>query len=205
MSVEERVKALTEELHNLGPMLPGTISRQYNVCGKPGCRCKDPIDPQRHGPYYQLSFTIAGRSSTVLVKPEDVDAIGQMTERWKRYKELGRKLGEACIELARGRGVAAAADIAEEISQRVRARDVHNNVEARAQRMLQENRDHWKAHAMERTAKITAMKTTIRDLQRSRDSWKEKASQAKSQLATMAHALRKSQAPQTTDSKKNRH
>jgi hypothetical protein len=33
----------------LGDMRPGSLSTQYNVCGKLGCRCKaDP--PQKHGP-----------------------------------------------------------------------------------------------------------------------------------------------------------
>jgi len=50
--LREQIKA---ELAALGEMRPGSLSRQYNVCGKPNCRCKDPQNPQRHGPCYQLS------------------------------------------------------------------------------------------------------------------------------------------------------
>jgi len=50
--LEQRIDQIKTQLQRLGPMRPGSLSRQYNVCGKAGCRCKDPQNPQRHGPYY---------------------------------------------------------------------------------------------------------------------------------------------------------
>jgi hypothetical protein len=41
------VREVKQALDALGPVLPGSISKQWNVCGKPGCRCKDPDRPQR--------------------------------------------------------------------------------------------------------------------------------------------------------------
>ena len=41
LSVAEVKRALTA----LGPVLPGSISKQWNVCGKPGCKCKDAKHP----------------------------------------------------------------------------------------------------------------------------------------------------------------
>ena len=66
------VMTVKAEIEALGPVLPGSISKQWNVCGKPGCRCKDPKHPQRHGPYYQLSYTLAGHSSTMFLKPGEL-------------------------------------------------------------------------------------------------------------------------------------
>jgi len=60
--IAHKIAQLKQELAELGPMHPGSLSEQYNVCGKPGCRCKDPKNPQKHGPYYQLSFTWRGKS-----------------------------------------------------------------------------------------------------------------------------------------------
>ena len=55
MTREERtIERITNKVSRLGPMLPGSISEQWNVCGKPDCRCKDPKKPRKHGPYYQL-------------------------------------------------------------------------------------------------------------------------------------------------------
>ena len=47
---ESNVNRIKDRLHCLGPFLPGCISRQFNVCGNPGCRCKNPRNPKRHGP-----------------------------------------------------------------------------------------------------------------------------------------------------------
>jgi hypothetical protein len=55
----ERVKV---KLAALGDLRPGSLSTQYNVCGTPGCRCKA-TPPEKHGPYYQVSFTRKGKSS----------------------------------------------------------------------------------------------------------------------------------------------
>ena len=55
---EKTIERLKMEICNLGSMLPGSISEQYNVCGKAGCKCKRVKNPVRHGPYFQLSFTL---------------------------------------------------------------------------------------------------------------------------------------------------
>src|SRR2546429_9307669 len=62
----EKVKA---ELLKLGPMRPGSLSQQYSACQKPGCKCVDPVHPQKHGPFYQLSYTHGGKSTTQFVRP----------------------------------------------------------------------------------------------------------------------------------------
>jgi hypothetical protein len=85
----------------LGPMLPGSLSKQWNVCGTPGCKCKDSRNPVRHGPYYQLSFSVKGKSSTLFVRPEEVPAVQIRVQRYRRFKELVMALTQAYVELAR--------------------------------------------------------------------------------------------------------
>jgi len=94
-------------LDALGPVLPGSISKQWNVCGKPGCRCKDPKRPKRHGPYYQLSFTVGGRSSTLFLKPKEVALARDFVRRHRRFKALNAELVAAYVALARRVGIAA--------------------------------------------------------------------------------------------------
>ena len=101
------VREVKQALDALGPVLPGSISKQWNVCGKPGCRCKDPDRPRRHGPYYQLSFTVAGRSSTMFLKPEELAAARQCLHRYRRFKELTAQLVMAYVAQARRHGLAA--------------------------------------------------------------------------------------------------
>ena len=52
-NAEQRIQQIKAALAVLGEMRPGSLSKQYNVCGKPSCRCKDPKKNQRHGPYYR--------------------------------------------------------------------------------------------------------------------------------------------------------
>ena len=62
---ERTYRALAEELAaeaaTVGFISPGSVVSRYTSCGKPGCRCQaDP--PQRHGPYYQWSRAVAGKT-----------------------------------------------------------------------------------------------------------------------------------------------
>lgn len=101
-SVVSRIKTRMLEL---GPMLPGSLSKQWNVCGSPGCRCKDPKHPRRHGPYYQLSYTLRGKSSTVFVRAEDVAEARQRIRRYGEFKQLCGALVAAYIEEMRQKGI----------------------------------------------------------------------------------------------------
>jgi hypothetical protein len=99
--VQRRLAQLQRQLLALGPLHPGSISEQYNVCGQPGCRCKDPHQPQKHGPYYQLSFTWRGKSSTRFLRPEQVEAMRQKVANYKRLRELMNEWVSLGVELER--------------------------------------------------------------------------------------------------------
>ena len=99
--IHRRIAQLQRQLLALGPLHPGSISEQYNVCGQPGCRCKDPHKPQKHGPYYQLSFTWRGKSSTRFLRPEQVEPMRQKVANYKRLRELMNDWVSLAVELER--------------------------------------------------------------------------------------------------------
>ncbi len=101
MKEEQQVQKIKKQLLALGPMLPGSLSEQWNVCGTPGCKCKDAQKPVRHGPYYQLSFSVKGKSSTLFVRPEEVPEARRRIRRYQRFKELVMALTQAYVDLAR--------------------------------------------------------------------------------------------------------
>ncbi len=101
---ERRIEQLKGKLAQLGPMLPGSISEQWNVCGTPGCRCKDPDKPVKHGPYCQVSFTVGGTSSTMFVKKADLPEARRRLKRYQQFKALSTKLVHAHIALTRKTG-----------------------------------------------------------------------------------------------------
>jgi hypothetical protein len=86
-AIQRRLEQIKAELAQLGPLRPGHLSQQYNVCGTPGCRCQaDP--PRRHGPYYQLSYTWQRRSHSEFVRLEHLAAIRQQLTNYERLRTL---------------------------------------------------------------------------------------------------------------------
>ena len=94
-SLERQIEKIKRELAQVGELRPGTLSEQYNVCGTPGCRCKA-SPPEKHGPYYQLSYTRKGKSRTRFVRRENLP---EVKKRMRNYARL-RSLVDRWIDLA---------------------------------------------------------------------------------------------------------
>lgn len=86
--IEKQIAQIKGKMRRLGPLHPGSLSRQYNVCGKPGCRCKDPENPRRHGPYYKVSYVYRGRFSSRFVPRNQVNAVRAELANYKRLRKL---------------------------------------------------------------------------------------------------------------------
>jgi hypothetical protein len=99
--LQEQILGIKEDLVALGDLRPGALSEQYNVCGNPSCRCKDKRNPQKHGPYWQLSYTHKGKSTTEFVKHDDLDAVKTQIANYRRFKELTEKWIDLSIQLAK--------------------------------------------------------------------------------------------------------
>jgi hypothetical protein len=97
---QQRIKEIQAELASLGPIHPGSLSQQYNVCGNPQCRCKDPKQPRKHGPYYQLSYAWRGKSTTRFVRPSQVAEVRATLVAYKRLRELTDEWVDVAIALA---------------------------------------------------------------------------------------------------------
>jgi hypothetical protein len=55
----------------------GTVQRRFMPCGKSGCRCQaDP--PKLHGPYYQWTRKVKGKTVTVRLTEEQA----RLMEEW---------------------------------------------------------------------------------------------------------------------------
>jgi hypothetical protein len=62
-SYQRRYRELAAQLAEIGFIASGSIVVRYTRCASAGCRCRaDP--PQRHGPYYQWSAKIDGKTVT---------------------------------------------------------------------------------------------------------------------------------------------
>jgi hypothetical protein len=99
-ALQQRIEEIKAEIAALGSLRPGTLSRQYNVCGTPGCRCKDDPD-QRHGPYHQLSYTWHGRSRSEFVREPEIARVQEQVRNYARLRSLIDEWVNTAIELAR--------------------------------------------------------------------------------------------------------
>jgi hypothetical protein len=98
--IEKQIARIQRDLIALGPMRPGTLSRQYAACQKPGCACVDPVNPKKHGPFYQLSYSHAGKSTTRFVRPGYVPQIKRELAAYKRFRALTQKWVTLALELS---------------------------------------------------------------------------------------------------------
>jgi len=97
--LQRRIEAIQAELAALGPIHPGSLSRQYNVCGNPTCRCKDSRRPRKHGPHCQLSYTWRGKSTTRFVREARVQVLRAKLAAYRRMRYLTDAWVDAAIAL----------------------------------------------------------------------------------------------------------
>jgi hypothetical protein len=83
----------------LGDLRPGSLSRQYNVCENLTCRCKG-SPPEKHGPYYQVSYTRQGRSGTTFVRRPQLATVRRQLRNYTRLRQLVDRWIEAGTELS---------------------------------------------------------------------------------------------------------
>ena len=97
--LQRQVERIKKELLGLEDLRPGSLSEQINVCGTPGCRCKK-SPPQKHGPYYQISYTRKGRSGSRFVRRHQVATVKRQLRNYARMRKLVDRWIEAATELA---------------------------------------------------------------------------------------------------------
>lgn len=98
---EKKIQQIKEKLVALGDMHPGSLSKQWNMCGNPTCACKDPNDPKKHGPYYNLSFNYKGRSTSRFIQEQFVPQIEDQLKNYKIFKSLVDDWKATATELAK--------------------------------------------------------------------------------------------------------
>lgn len=88
---QARFQALKAEIQKLGFVRPGSLVRRFMPCGNPTCRCMaDP--PQLHGPYYQWSIKVGGKTRSLRLSEEQARMCTDWIKNHKRLKALIRQM-----------------------------------------------------------------------------------------------------------------
>lgn len=72
--LQQDYQALQRALSQLGYFRRGTLLKRLMPCGKPGCACQA-SPPRLHGPYYQWTRKVDGKTVTVRLTPEQADLL----------------------------------------------------------------------------------------------------------------------------------
>jgi hypothetical protein len=99
--LQAEIREIQKILLELGPIHPGSISMQYQVCGKPGCRCQHPTKPKRHGPYGKLFYVHRGSKVCRFVRADCLESLRARVARYKTFRKLIDRWIELSIEMAK--------------------------------------------------------------------------------------------------------
>lgn len=91
--LQQRYEVLKKSLAGVGYVRRGSVVRRFMPCGKSGCVCQE-SPPQLHGPYYQWTRKIRGKTVTVRLTPEQADHL-------RRWIESGRELNRIVAQMER--------------------------------------------------------------------------------------------------------
>jgi uncharacterized protein DUF6788 len=107
---EDKLKALAAQLAAIGFVSQGSVVARSTTCGKPGCRCQeDP--PQPHGPYWQYSRALGGKTVTRWISEEQAILYKEWIANRRRLaqivaemEEVSRAAAEVLIPSVAGEG-----------------------------------------------------------------------------------------------------
>ena len=95
---EERYEALKRQIADVPPIRRGSVVRRFMPCGKPGCRCQAK-PPRLHGPYYQWTRKVEGKTVTVRVDGAQAKLLQEWIANGRRLDKLIRQMEVVSLRL----------------------------------------------------------------------------------------------------------
>lgn len=96
-NAKSRFEELKSQILELGFVRPGSLVRRYMPCGNPSCRCMA-TPPRLHGPYYQWSYKIAGKTRTIRLSEEQAKLCEEWVHNHKRLKRLLQQMEQLSLK-----------------------------------------------------------------------------------------------------------
>ena len=209
MKRNKLLEKLVLDFLNFKPILPGTVTKQYKICGKPNCRCVDKDNPQKH-PSFQFSYTLENKKSTVYVKKLEVEVARKMTESYKNLRKIITAISLEAVKTTRKHGAEKASEIMQLAFDKARSKAVSGKIESGKLRDAKISRNSWKNRALRRKRELDKHKITIRDLADSRKKWRNQTLKLRTKktafektISEQKNIINKLELKQSNNSKKN--
>ncbi len=98
-SLRRKVSDLSQNLQDTGFILYGTVRKHYMKCGHKGCRCHaDP--PQLHGPYYDWTRRVKGKTKTVRLTDDQAKTIEEWISNMRRVEKILEEMEKISVQAA---------------------------------------------------------------------------------------------------------
>jgi len=95
--LKNRLARCKEGLRGIDLVLQGSLTERFMPCGKPGCRCQaEP--PELHGPYYQWTAKVDGKTKTIRLHKEDLEKFRGFIAEGRRLEEYIREWRALSLE-----------------------------------------------------------------------------------------------------------
>ena len=88
---DSQLEELKREILKLGYVRPGSLVRRFMPCGNPLCRCMG-RPPQLHGPYYQWTYKVKGKTRTVRLSEDQARLCQEWIRNHRHLRRLVRKM-----------------------------------------------------------------------------------------------------------------
>jgi hypothetical protein len=109
-ALEQERSRLFAALAAVGDFRRGNLSEVRRKCGKPNCACAAPDHPG-HGPQYNLTRSVAGKTANVHLKPgPELDKARREVGNYKRFQSTVAEIVEVNEAICDARPPAPAAD-----------------------------------------------------------------------------------------------
>jgi hypothetical protein len=96
---EQKYRDLAAQLATIGLIHSGSVTRRYTRCATPGCKCHaDP--PQPHGPYYQWTAKINGKTVTRRLTEDEATLYQEWIANDRQLRHLIRQMRQIAAKAA---------------------------------------------------------------------------------------------------------
>lgn len=100
-NIQRRIAEIKSEIAKIGDMRPGSLNEHLTVCGHPNCRCADPKNPIKHGPYYKLSYVHRQKSTSEFIQKEFVAEMREQLANYKKFRALTSEWVDLALNVAK--------------------------------------------------------------------------------------------------------
>jgi hypothetical protein len=84
---EKQYRLLKRSILNLGFIRWGSLVKRFMPCGKQGCCCQSK-PPQLHGPYYQWTRKVKGKTATVRLTPQEAKIFEEWIANGRQFDRI---------------------------------------------------------------------------------------------------------------------